>query len=58
VPLPSRWIIEFCPPVPTSDYDPGSESDPAVIADLSGRIRGTIQHKLDELLTERGPAFG
>jgi 1-acyl-sn-glycerol-3-phosphate acyltransferase len=58
VPLPSKWIIEFCPPVPTSDYPPGSEDDPAVIADLSGRVRGTIQRKLDDLLPERGPAFG
>jgi 1-acyl-sn-glycerol-3-phosphate acyltransferase len=58
VPLPSKWIIEFCPPVPTADYPPGSENDPAVIADLSGRVRGTIQRKLDDLLSERGPAFG
>jgi len=29
-----------------------------VIADLSGRVRGTIQRKLDDLLAERGPAFG
>ena len=58
VPLPSKWIIEFCPPVPTCDYEPGSENDPAVIADLTGRVRGTIQRKLDDLLAERGPAFG
>ena len=58
VPLPSKWIIEFCPPVPTSGYEPGSENDPAVVADLSGRVRGTIQRKLDDLLPERGPAFG
>jgi len=58
VPLPSKWIIEFCPPVPTSEYEPGSENDPAVIADLAGRVRGTIQRKLDDLLAERGPAFG
>ena len=58
VPLPSKWIIEFCPPVPTSDYPRGGEDDPAVIADLSGRVRGTIQRKLDDLLSERGPAFG
>jgi len=58
VPLPSKWIIEFCPPVSTAGYPPGSENDPAVIADLSGRVRGTIQRKLDDLLSERGPAFG
>jgi 1-acyl-sn-glycerol-3-phosphate acyltransferase len=58
VPLPSKWIIEFCPPVATSGYEPGSEDDPAVIADLSGRVQGAIQRKLDDLLIERGPAFG
>jgi 1-acyl-sn-glycerol-3-phosphate acyltransferase len=58
VPLPSRWIIEFCPPVPTNGYQPGCEADPTVVADLSGRVRGTIQRKLDDLLDERGPAFG
>ena len=57
VPLPSKWIIEFCPPVPTSDYERGSENDPAAVADLSDRVRDTIQRKLDDLLAERGPAF-
>ena len=57
VPLPSRWIIEFCPPMPTHGYQPGSEDDPAVVADLSGRVRGTVQRKLDDLIAERGPAF-
>jgi 1-acyl-sn-glycerol-3-phosphate acyltransferase len=58
LPLPSKWLIEFCPPVPTSGYPPASAHDPAVIADLSERVRSTVQHKLDELLAERGPAFG
>ena len=58
VPLPSKWIIEFCPPVEPNGYHPGAETDPAVVADLSGRVRGTIQRKLDDLLDERGPAFG
>jgi len=58
VPLPSRWIIEFCPPVPTNGYGPGDEADPGAVADLSGRVRGTIQRKLDDLLDDRGPAFG
>jgi 1-acyl-sn-glycerol-3-phosphate acyltransferase len=57
MPLPSRWVIAVCPPVPTDCYGPGDEDDPAVIADLSGRVRGTIQRKLDDLLDERGPAF-
>jgi 1-acyl-sn-glycerol-3-phosphate acyltransferase len=57
VPLPSRWIIEFCPPVGTDEYGPGAEHDQAAVADLSGRVRGIVQRKLDDLLAERGPAF-
>jgi 1-acyl-sn-glycerol-3-phosphate acyltransferase len=57
VPLPSRWIIELCPPVPTTDYGPGAEHDQAAVADLSGRVRGIVQRKLNDLLAERGPAF-
>jgi 1-acyl-sn-glycerol-3-phosphate acyltransferase len=54
VPLPSNWIIEFCDPVPTQAV-PGEPADPEELAD---RVRDTIQVKLDELVAERGPAFG
>ena len=54
VPLPSKWIIEFCPPVPTC----GLVGDEETIADLAGQVRDIIQDKLDELVAERGPAFG
>jgi 1-acyl-sn-glycerol-3-phosphate acyltransferase len=55
IPLPSNWIIEFLPPVPTDDYPVGDED---AIAELSDRIRDTIQQKLHTLVDERGPAFG
>ncbi len=55
IPLPSNWIIEFLPPVPTDDYPVGDED---AIAELSDRIRDTIQQKLHTLVAERGPAFG
>jgi 1-acyl-sn-glycerol-3-phosphate acyltransferase len=54
IPLPSNWIIEFCPPVPTC----GLAGDEETIAELAGQVRDTIQDKLDELVAERGPAFG
>jgi 1-acyl-sn-glycerol-3-phosphate acyltransferase len=54
IPLPSNWIIEFLPPVPTDDYPAG---DQHAIAELSDLIRDTIQQKLHELVAERGPAF-
>ncbi len=55
IPLPSNWIIEFLPPVPTDDYPVGDED---AIAELSDRIRDTIQQELHVLVDERGPAFG
>jgi 1-acyl-sn-glycerol-3-phosphate acyltransferase len=58
VPLPSQWIIEFCPPVPTAGYPAGAWRDQAAVAELAGEVRDTVQHKLDELVAERGSAFG
>ena len=57
VPLPSNWIIEFCDPVPTDGYAAG-RGDGDAIAELADRVRDTIQGKLNELVAERGPAFG
>ena len=58
VPLPSKWIIDFGPPVETSGYPEGAWRDPAVIAELTAAVSGSIQAKLDDLIVERGPAFG
>ncbi len=58
IPLPSQWIIEFCPPVPTAGYPAGAWRDAAVIDRVTEEVRGTVQQALDRLLDERGPAFG
>ena len=58
IPLPSRWIIDFGAPVETTGYPADAWRDPAVIAELAAAVRGSIQAKLDDLLVERGPAFG
>jgi 1-acyl-sn-glycerol-3-phosphate acyltransferase len=62
VPLPSQWIIEFSPALPTrgladASPDPG-EPDEGVITELADKVRGIIQERLDQLVAERGPAFG
>jgi hypothetical protein len=57
IPLPSNWIIEFGPPVPTDGYGPEAADDEHSVSELAGRVRDTIQHKLGDLLAERGPAF-
>ncbi len=58
IPLPSNWLIEFCPPVPTGDYMVAGEAHPAAVAELGSKVRDVIQQKLDQLVLDRGPAFG
>ena len=57
VPLPSRWRIEYCPPIDLSEYGPDAADDPRVLLDLSERVRETIQASLYDNLVERGSAF-
>jgi nucleoside-diphosphate-sugar epimerase/1-acyl-sn-glycerol-3-phosphate acyltransferase len=57
VPLPSRWLIEFCPPIETASYGPDAVLDPMVIFDLTDQVRDTIQRTLNKNLAARGSAF-
>jgi len=58
VPLPSKWLIEFCDPVRTDGFAPDQCDDGEVIDELVAKVKDTIATKIDELLAERGPAFG
>ena len=58
IPLPSNWMIEFCDPVPTDGFTPDQCEDEDVIAELAAKVKDVIASKIDELLAERGPAFG
>jgi 1-acyl-sn-glycerol-3-phosphate acyltransferase len=64
VPLPSNWIVEFCPPVATVPADggatagrPGARPLGEQVAELADTVRDIVQRKLNELLELRGPAF-
>jgi 1-acyl-sn-glycerol-3-phosphate acyltransferase len=57
VPLPSRWRIEFCPPLDLSGYAPADADDRALVLDVAERVRDTIQEKLYENLIARGSPF-
>jgi 1-acyl-sn-glycerol-3-phosphate acyltransferase len=57
VPLPSNWIIEFGPPVPTDTVHHNGAGPDKADAYLADTVRDMIQLKLDELVAERGPAF-
>jgi 1-acyl-sn-glycerol-3-phosphate acyltransferase len=57
VPLPSRWRIEFCPPIDLSGYSPEAAEDRTLVFELSEQVRDTIQQKLFENLVQRRSAF-
>jgi 1-acyl-sn-glycerol-3-phosphate acyltransferase len=58
IPLPSNWIIEFCDPVRTDGFTADQWEDLDAVQELADKVKDTIASKIDELLTERGPAFG
>lgn len=57
VPLPSKWLIEFCPPIPTAHLR-DSADDPLVVFNLADEVRETIQQTLHKLLERRPDPFG
>jgi 1-acyl-sn-glycerol-3-phosphate acyltransferase len=57
IPLPSKWIIQFGEPIPTSDVGLAAADDPMLVFDLTDRVRETIQHTLYTLLLQRRSVF-
>ena len=56
IPLPSKWLIEFGEPIPTTDLV-DSADDPMVVFNLADQVRETIQQTLYKLLERRPDAF-
>lgn len=57
IPLPSKWLIEFGPPIDTSGYGPEAADDPMLVFDLTDQVRETIQQTLYSLLMQRRSIF-
>ena len=57
VPLPSKWLIQFCPPIPTAHLTEHAD-DPMVVYNLADQVRETIQANLHTLLEKRPDPFG
>ena len=57
VPLPSKWLIEFCQPIPTAHLTDQAD-DPMVVFNLADQVRETIQQTLHTLLERRPDPFG
>ena len=57
LPLPSKWLIEFGAPIPTTDLTDDAD-DPIVVFNLADQVRETIQQTLHSLLQRRPDPFG
>jgi 1-acyl-sn-glycerol-3-phosphate acyltransferase len=58
IPLPSKWLIEFCPPIETASLGPEAALDPMVLFDLTDQVRDTIQQTVHRNLLARRSVFG
>ncbi len=57
IPLPSKWLIEFGPPIETTSFGPDAADDPMLVFDLTDQVRETIQQTLYSLLMQRKSVF-
>ncbi|MFN2589342.1 MAG: 1-acyl-sn-glycerol-3-phosphate acyltransferase [Actinomycetota bacterium] len=57
VPFPSKWTIEFGPPILTDVYGPDAWHDAMLLFELTDRIRDTVQQMLYQNLMTRRSAF-
>jgi 1-acyl-sn-glycerol-3-phosphate acyltransferase len=57
IPLPSKWLIEFGTPIPTSDLPEAAADDPLLVLDLTDQIRDIVQESLRRLLLQRKSVF-
>ncbi len=57
VPLPSKWRIEFRPPIETAHFGPDAAGDRALVLELSEQVREEVQQGVYENLVRRRSAF-
>ena len=57
IPLPSKWIIEFGPPIDTASLGPSAADDPMLLFEFTDQVRETIQQTLYSILVTRRSVF-
>jgi 1-acyl-sn-glycerol-3-phosphate acyltransferase len=57
IPLPSKWMIEFGPPIATDDFPDDAWQDPLTLFELTDRVREEIQQTLYRNLMARRSVF-
>jgi 1-acyl-sn-glycerol-3-phosphate acyltransferase len=57
IPLPSKWIVEFGPPISTDDFPVDAWQDPITVFEMTDRVREEIQQALDRNVMTRRSVF-
>jgi hypothetical protein len=57
IPLPSKWIIEYGPPIETRSFTPDAALDPMFVFNLTDQVREAIQQTLYKNLMSRRSVF-
>ncbi|MEK7483499.1 MAG: glycerol acyltransferase, partial [Planctomycetota bacterium] len=57
IPLPSKWMIKFCEPIPMDSYTAQDALDFLTVSKLTETVRENIQDGIKELLVKRKRAF-
>lgn len=58
IPLPSKWLIKFHPPVHVEEHPPEAADDRALVMSIADEIRNTIQKGVYANLKMRRGVFG
>lgn len=56
-PLPTKWHIDFGPPIATDQYEPEIINEPLFLSQLSNQVRNVVQQLLTERLNQRTSLF-
>lgn len=57
IPLPTKWYIDFGPPVAMDNYAPKAEHNLSLVTDISDQVRDTVQEMIKVRLAQRKSVF-
>ncbi len=57
VPFPTKWYIDFGQPIPMDDYGPDASTNPALVSQLTDKVRNVVQEMVNNRLDQRRAIF-
>jgi len=57
IPLPTKWYIDFGPPISTAEYGPDAVNNMVLVSKLSDQVRTIVQEMINDRLAQRRSIF-